>query len=489
MLPLVDVVRSCARRHELWHPRLRVLAAVSGGSDSVAMFLLLRQLAAAGELELAGLAHVNHHIRPGASDADEAFCRALAARLGMPVLVADADVPSLAREHRQSLEVAARHARHRALADAATTLGADRIATAHTRDDQAETVLLHLTRGAGLSGARGIEPRSGALIRPLLNCARNDLRSWLTRRGEQWREDETNADLANPRNRIRHVVLPALRDAFNPAVDAALARFADILREDHAYLTVQAEEAASRMMESRPDGVAIDSEALLRLPAALSRRVARLALETAHANRSYDLVEVDAVVDACREPSGAPRDLRGVRMERSGRFVVLLSRGGSRPVRRSEQREGGTAPTPQAESARFQYELSIPGQISLQESHAVLEAVGPFPLPFSPDTGSDGAFLAVIRADELGDGLLVRNRREGDRLRLWNVGHKKLQDLFVDRKVDRFERDRVPIVTDRTGRIVWVAGHAVAEEFHVGPSTNTVVILKLRPLQGAGRHR
>jgi tRNA(Ile)-lysidine synthase len=469
-------VRSFARRHGLWHPRLRVLAAVSGGSDSVAMFLLLNQLAAAGELELAGLTHVNHHIRPGATDEDEAFCRALATRLGVPAVVAHADVPALAREHRQSIEVAARHARHRAFAEAAAELGADRIATAHTRDDQAETVLLHLARGAGLSGARGIEPQSGRLIRPMLDCTRADLQGWLTTIGERWREDETNADIANPRNRVRHVLLPALRDQLNPAVDAALVRFADILRVDHAYLSEVAAEAARQVISTAPDGLVIDGAALERLPRALARRVARIALETAHVRRSYDLEEVDALLDACSDAAQAPKELPGVRMERSGRFVVLHSRDTKQPM-----------------AEAFQYELSVPGQVSIEESQVVLEAEGPFDYaqdrPFDvPVREIEGPNQMVIRADELSDGLVVRNRRNGDRLRLWRVGHKKLQDLFVDRKVDRFERDRVPIVTDRSGRIVWVAGHAVAEEFRVNPLTNTVVILRLRPLVSRGPH-
>jgi tRNA(Ile)-lysidine synthetase-like protein len=141
----------------------------------------------------------------------------------------------------------------------------------------------------------------------------------------------------------------------------------------------------------------------------------------------------------------------------------------------------------------FQYELSVPGQVSIEESQVVLEAEGPFDYaqdrPFDvPVREIEGPNQMVIRADELSDGLVVRNRRNGDRLRLWRVGHKKLQDLFVDRKVDRFERDRVPIVTDRSGRIVWVAGHAVAEEFRVNPLTNTVVILRLRPLVSRGPH-
>lgn len=444
------------------------------------MFLLLRELAAAGDLQLAGLAHVNHQIRGAASDHDEAFCRALAARAGVPIVVAQIDVPALARAQRQSIEVAARHARHRALHEAAAELGADRIATAHTRDDQAETVLLHLTRGAGLSGARGIEPLAGDRIRPLLDCARAELQGWLRDRDEPWREDESNADVGNPRNRLRHLVLPALREHFNPALDAALARFADILREDHDYLTDVARTLAAAIVVERAGEVAVAAAALARLPRALARRVARVALETVHAGRSYDLEEVDAVVDASlgladagassRADSGrrsSARDLSGVRMERSGEFVVLRNRGLSNQA-----------------AGPFAYELPIPGSVAITESRVRVEAEGP--TPFHPDATREignGSDEVVIRADELGEGVLVRNRRAGDRLQLWQVGRKKVQDLFVDRKVERLERDRVPIVTDRAGRIIWVAGHALDAAFRVGPATNTVVTLKLRPLE------
>lgn len=491
-------VRAFAGRHGLWHPRLRVLAAVSGGSDSVAMAFVLRELAAAGDFQLAGVSHVNHHVRGAASDGDEAFCRALAARLEVPVVIAHADVPALAREHRQSIEVAGRHARHRALEAAAAELGADRIATAHTRNDQAETVLLHLMRGAGLSGASGIDPSPGVLIRPLLDCPRDDLRTWLAALGEPWREDETNDDVSNPRNRLRHVVLPELRQHFNPAVDAALARFADIFREDHAYLTAAAADAAARLVERRDDGVAIDAPGLLALPRALARRVVRAALETAGVRQSYDLMEVDAVLQSCGGGPGVRRDLPGVRMERSGHFVVLVHR----------QMRGTTT------SEGFRYVLPVPGEVSIEASGAVLEAAGPFdsgdiglaqgrPFDAHDVQGGDGPFDAarlqgraqdgadrvVIHADELGDGLLVRSRQAGDRVRVRNVGRKKLQDLFVDRKVDREARDLVPIVTDTSGRIIWVAGHALADEFRVGPLTSKVVILTLRLRNSAGRHR
>ena len=177
------------------------MAAVSGGSDSVALFFLLRELAAAGELQLLGLAHLNHHIRGAAADDDAAFCRELAARAGVAAAVGDADVPALAARDRQSLEVAGRLARQQFFGDRLTSLGADRIAVAHTRDDQTETVLLRLVRGAGPAGLAGIAPRRDHLVRPLLELTRAELRGYLESIGESWHEDATNEDRAIARNR------------------------------------------------------------------------------------------------------------------------------------------------------------------------------------------------------------------------------------------------------------------------------------------------
>ena len=149
MSPLADRVRRYAVQHSLWPAEARVVAAVSGGSDSVALVFLLRQLAANGACHLAGLAHLHHHIRGAEADADAVFCRALAGRLGLPCVVGDAEVPALARRAGVSLEVAGRDARQQFYAEAMTTLGAGCVAVAHTRDDQADTVLLRLARGAG----------------------------------------------------------------------------------------------------------------------------------------------------------------------------------------------------------------------------------------------------------------------------------------------------------------------------------------------------
>ena len=463
-MALLERVRQHAAQHQLWSPTTRVVAGVSGGSDSVALLFVLQDLAAKHEVVLSGLAHLNHRVRGEAAADDAMFCRELAARLGIPVVIDEVDVPARAAAEGLSIEVAGRLARHEFLREALTTLGGHRIALAHTEDDQAETVLLRLVRGAGATGLAGMAPARDHLVRPLLSVTRQQLRQYLSERGETWREDETNTDLANPRNRMRHEVLPLLRQHFNQRVGAALARTAEILRSDAVLLDQLAAAAASRVLTGMAGRVVIDAAALADLPQALARRVALRALETANPSRSYGLEEADVVCAAAT--ATLPADLAGLRMERFGGTVVLEKRT-PRQGRTLVRSEGGAEPL-----------LPVPGSVSDPEGGWVLVAEGPMPcppsLPLVPGR-------VVIDADQLVGPLVVRCRRDGDRLQpLGLSGRKKVQDLLVDRKVPSEERDLVPIVTDAEGRIIWVAGHALADPFRVTPRTMTVVILTLR---------
>ena len=443
---LIDAVRAFADQHRLWTPATRVAAAVSGGSDSVALLFLLQELASRGHLQLAGLIHLNHHIRGSASDADAAFCRALADRLGIPAVIGDADVPALAARDGVSIEVAGREARQQFFLSARESLAVDRIAVAHTRDDQAETVLLRLTRGAGPAGLAGIAASRDHLIRPLLNASRDDLRAYLNDRRETWREDDTNLDRAIPRNLIRHDVLPALR-TLNARVDMALARTADILRNDAALLDQLANEAAGQIVVAEGDHVRLDGAALAALPPALQTRVAILALETANPGRSYGLEEAKKLLERSRAG--------GVLVERQVQQVQRVQR-----VQRVQV-------------------LQVPGEVREELGGWTLAAEGPLKAE-SRKLKAD-PWQAVVDASLVGEVLTVRGRRDGDRLQpLGAPGHRKLQDVLVDRKVPRDERDRVPIVTDQTGQIVWVAGHVLAEPFRVTPLTKSVVVLTLR---------
>lgn len=458
---LIDRVRRYVAKQALWAPGMRVVAAVSGGSDSIALAFLLRDLAARGEIVLAGIAHLHHHIRGEQADADAAFVRALADRLGVPAIVADADVPADAKKHGVSLEVAGRHARQKFFREAIASVKADRIALAHTRDDQAETVMLRLVRGAGTGGLGAMAPKREHIIRPLLDSTREELRDYLKEIGESWREDATNEDRSIPRNLVRHEVMPRLR-VLNAQADAALARAAEILRGDEEFLERLANAAFVRCVESVDDEgtVRVDIEEFARLPLAVARRVARYALETANTSRTYGLEEADDFCRAVRSGTGA--NFPGLSLERFGGKVVLTNR--------------ASAERPAVDPIELR--LDIPGTVEAPRGAWTVTAEGPISRPAAFDSN---VTRVTVDAQDIGSSLIVRYRRPGDRLQpLGAPGRRKVQDVLVDRKVPRDDRDAIPIVTTQKGDIVWVAGQVLAEPFRVTPLTKSVVVLTLR---------
>ena len=315
-------VRRTIRRHALCPPGSRVLVGLSGGSDSVALTFLLRDLAPALDFTLAGVAHVNHHLRDRA-DRDEAFCRALAERLGLAILVEDVHVQPLAQEKGLSLEDAARRARYAALERVAGQLGASRVAVGHTIDDQAETFVLKLVRGAGAAGLGGVYPLRGCVVRPVLEVGRAELRGYLDDLGEAWVEDETNADVRNPRNRVRHDVLPHLESALGLPARRAIARAAGLMGEDALWLDEVAAERLRSLALRTPAGVELDASRLRQEPAPVARRILLRALRDRAAGREIGLEHVQTALDVLTELSGGA-EVPGGRVELRGKKLVLL---------------------------------------------------------------------------------------------------------------------------------------------------------------------
>jgi tRNA(Ile)-lysidine synthase len=288
-------------------------------------------------------------------------------------------------------------------------------------------------------------------------------------RDVSWREDATNADRENPRNRVRHELLPLMEQHLNPAVRRSLARLAELSRSDEAALARDAVAAGIHVIrDAAEDVVRLDGPALAALPDAVARRVVQFEVE-AMTGRIPGATEVAAVLDVAR--GVIPRvELVRLRAEHSDDSVVLVGR--------------GPAPAP---AAPFQFNLTIPGAVQAPDGEWEIAAEGPA-LRGMTHPASHGLEHVQVDAELAGRALIVRNRRSGDRLRPKGLaGHKKVQDLFVDLKVPRERRDRVPIVTDGTGRIIWVAGHALAAEFGVTDRTKAVIILKLRRRQRLGR--
>ena len=470
MPSLLDRVRRTIRDNALVPAGSRVVIGLSGGADSVALSLLLAGLSSDEGFEIARLAHLNHCLRGPAADEDEAFCRALAGDLGLPLEIDRVDVGALARGTRTSIEEAGREARYRFFDRVADLTGADRIAVGHTLEDQAETFLLNLIRGAGARGLSGMQVRTGRIIRPLLDVSHGDLRQFLAERGRSFREDETNRDTRLLRNRVRHVVIPFLEQQFFPGIGPVLARNAAIAREDAAWLDAEAGRAWDRVARPDGDGVDLDCTLLCREAPALARRVALRALETASAGRFVGFDHVEALLAMVRGEAPDAADFPGLRACRDGTRIALRARRG--PGRGARVTQPG-----------FSRPLPVPGAAVIDEAGMTIRAErGLWPLGGGVEqlaAGSSGRVAVVDWAAAEGP-LAVRSRKAGDRFRPLGLdGTKKLQDFLVDRKVAARERDRVPLVVDRLDRIVWVAGHAVSEDFRVTGGTGAVVILKL----------
>lgn len=322
MTGLHQTIRRTIRRHALCPPGSGLLIALSGGSDSVALTLLMQELAEHGGFAIVGLAHLNHGLRPTAVR-DEHFCRELASRQGLPLAVEAVSVRDYAAAQRLSVETAARRLRYEFLERSAARCGADRIAIGHTQDDQAETFLLKLIRGAGLTGLGAVYPSHGRVIRPLLDVSRAELREYLLGCGETWVDDETNDDLDNPRNRVRHRVLPGLECANRGAVRPAIARSAALAREDGQWLDELAAARFVALVTTGPTGAEIDAAGLAAEPPPVRRRVLLAAMRAQAGGREIGLEHVQAAMDLLAGWGGGI-DVPGSRVElRRGKLVLV----------------------------------------------------------------------------------------------------------------------------------------------------------------------
>jgi tRNA(Ile)-lysidine synthase len=320
MSDAVEVAFHRAAR-ELFVGPTHVLVAVSGGGDSVALLHLLHRFAARRRIELT-VAHLNHALRRG-SAADCRFVLGLAESLGVPAIAAKRDVRASRRKD-ESLEEAARRVRRAFFTETAEQAGAKMTATGHTMDDQAETILMRLARGAGPLAVAGMAPAGpGIFVKPLLRIERAALRGWLHKRRLPYRDDPSNASLAFDRNRVRHLVVPLLAKQLNPAVARHLVEAAERLREDAAYLDGVARKLFDGIATRRANVLALPVAELMALPRPIAARVALIALVTAGCDpRRISTRKIDAVVGLASSDPGSSLDLAGGIGARRSRGLV-----------------------------------------------------------------------------------------------------------------------------------------------------------------------
>jgi len=447
-MDLLQRVQRTLEEHKMIPPKARVLVACSGGADSVALLMALRNLGH----EVAA-AHYNHQTRDGGSDNDEEFVEALCARLDVPLFVGTADVALAARERGESFEVCARELRYRFLERIALERQYPVIATGHHADDQIETILFRLLRGthpSGLSGIPFVRPQGDRrVVRPLIACEREEIRAWLHANGQDWRDDPSNADPRYLRNRIRHHLLPLLRAEYNPGVDAALRRLSEHARWESDLVEQELDEAHWWVME----GGEIRRDRFAELHPALQHRIVHASVPGLGAER---VREAAAFIQ--RAETGAYFDLDAEHQWLARKHEVVLV-----------AREQPEPPAPLT--------LEIPGAAHLLGRTVLARLVDAAPDREWSSHCTDTR--QVFDADALGESVTLRTRREGDRIApLGMRGSKKFKDWCNGAGVASPERDRIPLLA-RGGDLLWIPGGPVAASVAVTPETKRLAEVEI----------
>jgi tRNA(Ile)-lysidine synthase len=485
---LKQQILATLKKHEMLRPGDRVGVAVSGGADSVALLLLLLESREKLGIVLS-VVHFNHKLRGKASDADEKLVAQLAAKHGLVFHVERANVSARAKREKANLEDTARRARYEFFARLTEEDSVDRIAVAHTSDDQAETVLAHILRGAGTAGLGGIHSERRGVVRPLLGVRRQDLRVYLRQKKQRWREDATNQDTTRMRARIRKKLLPWLEKQFNPGIVNHLSTLAELARRDEAFLQALAHARCDALVRQSADLLSIPAAELLRplagtifnventefegspIRAAISTRMIRLLARRMRSRRvELTAQHVEAVLDLARSgQNGKWLQLPGgVEVRREDNILVFVN-GNHSGAQGHEQKP--------LDAHEYEYKIDLANGEAKVDVAELGCAFRLRVIDWPPKRGETSMDGAVPDLDRLRFPLVLRNWRPGDRLR--PLGHRsahKLKRLLNEKHVSRWERDGWPVLTSG-GELVWARGFPVAAEFAANERTRAGIVI------------
>ncbi|MBI4267239.1 MAG: tRNA lysidine(34) synthetase TilS [Chloroflexi bacterium] len=461
--PLESRVLRFIREHNLLANQSRLLVGVSGGQDSVCLLHVMAKLRAELGINL-HLAHLNHQLRGAESDADAAYVADLARKLGILATIEKRDVSIYQRQHRLSPEEAAREVRYAFFSDVAEFLGTDRVAVAHTDDDHIETMLMHLIRGTGTRGLRGLQPislwRSGAktifVIRPLLRVSRQETAAYCQDHNLVPRIDMTNLSLSPFRNRIRLELLPLLRK-YNPGVDHALLRTSRLAGESLAFLDEECTRIWDKVIERQNRTILLDKKEFLSLSSVLQRHLLRMAVEAILGSlKDIEARHIEGIMSLLAKPAGKRLNLPAGLTFSIDYEHYLLS---LEPMT--------LCPFPPLGEEAV---LNVPGETRLPGWRVTTAITGREDIALK-----ENKFKAYLDLDKTGKTLTVRSRRPGDRFQPLGLGQpKKLGRFMIDARIPQSWRERIPIVASPQN-VLWVTGWRIDERFRITEHTRRVL--------------
>ena len=448
-----------------------LIIAVSGGADSVCLLHILVKWQAELNVKL-HVAHLNHQLRGEESEADARYVSNLAFSLGIPATIERRDIAAYKNQKRCSPEEAAREVRYSFLAEVAKTENASCVVVGHTRDDHVETILMHLLRGTGTAGLRGLQPRALLqvgedktrlnIIRPLLDVLREETVDYCRRFQLNPRKDSSNVSYAFLRNRVRLELLPVLKN-YNPKIDAALLRLAAIVDGDVSLIEEQASHIWDEVAQKENSAIYLDADRMLRFPLAMQRQIFRMAVARLLGDiKDIEADHIEAMVDFLSKPAGKRLCLpNGLRLHTEyGRLVLTIAC-------------VSLCPFPVLED---KFNINVPGETALPGW--LVETV----TSHEPVTDDRNEFTASFDLEKVGTNLAVRRRKQGDRFQPLGMSQsKKLQDFMVDAKIPRSWRSLVPLLCSPE-QILWVVGWRIDDRAKVTKATKRILNVKFTRL-------
>ncbi len=468
---LQQKVLAYIREKGLVSPGEKLVVAVSGGADSVCLLYILAGLKQELGIDL-HIAHLNHELRGGESAADAKYVVGLAKRLDIPATVESRDVKVYQKQRRLSLEEAAREVRYDFLSTVAKEVGALKVAVGHTGDDHIETLLMHLVRGSGINGLRGLAPTTNlkvsggslTVIRPLLCVSRQETVAYCRNNGLNPRLDVSNLSTEPLRNKVRHELVPELKK-YNPQISQALMRLSRTANDDLDFIDAEAQRLMNSVFKVKKDSAVIEKEGFLALHPALQRRLLRLAIESLLGSlKDIEAGHIEDIIEALDKPAGKTIGMP---------FGLCFTIEYDRYILASESLLLCLFPALAGET-----ELNIPGRTTYSgwEVKAAFISQSEYKVQYS---GAND-FSACFDFDRVGKKLHVRRRLPGDRFQpLGMAKPKKLNIFMIDARIPRKWRPRVPVVCSGDD-ILWVVGYRIDERYKVRPDTDKILRLEFK---------
>ncbi|NWF52808.1 MAG: tRNA lysidine(34) synthetase TilS [Nitrospirae bacterium] len=452
-------VKKTLNKHSMLIGGERVLVALSGGPDSVFLLHTLNNFKKELKLSLHAI-YIDHGLRPNETPIEIEFCKKLCESLNLPFIAKSIDVKSFAKEKSMNMQEAARELRYMALEETAFEIKADKIALGHTADDQAETLLMRLLRGAGPLGLSGIPPVRGMIIRPLIEVEREEINGYLQRESIDHIVDSSNLKREYIRNKIRLSLIPIMKE-INPNIIGTLSLTTSIFREEERHFEVIVAKTLMRLVSRKSDScIELFLSPLEVMDKVILRRVLRKAIEETKGLRGISFFHIEDIIDLIRygRTGGRLYLPKGVRVIKDYSTLIFTA---EPPVKLSS------------------YNLEVPGEVNLKEIELLIKTSIFENRESGPQTGVSSD-IALFDAERLSYPLTIRSRKNGDYFYPFGFGKKKkLQDFFVDEKVPRDERDEVPLILSGDD-IIWVAGYRQDDRFRVNEKTKKILKIELK---------